>query len=170
MAINLLMQPQPPRPPKQNMFKRISREIVCLYTLFDSIHMDYSRLTNTHNIKISDEKGTYVFTLNTHYPFHPPNSITVNDIPFEEFCNINAPRFQEYLKIYKNELKDLCKPNGSVSLKRNWGPANTIIEVMLEVKNLQILKKRLIMYALLDTIGLKYGIPQDIRIHHWLVD
>lgn len=153
---------------KKNMFTRISKEMSELYNKYDNIHIQYCHQTNMHTIKMQDQQGIYIFSLNQHYPFSPPKSILVNNIPFFKFCEITSPRFLHYIQLFANELQELLTPYGSIALRQNWGPANTVIQVMREIKNTQELKRRLVLYSLLDTIGTKYGIPEDIRIQDFL--
>ena len=150
------------------MFTRISKEMSELYNEYNNIHIKYCCETNTHTIKIEDYEGRYVFYLNDFYPFQPPANIMINNTQFHAFCKITSPRFLRYMKMFADELKEIVVPHGSIALKKNWGPANTILEVMRELKNMQELKRRLVLYSLLDTIGTKYNLPEDIRIQEYI--
>ena len=147
---------------KKSMFKRISKELIELYNEYNDIHIQYNNETKIHTISILNDNYKYTFHLNNGYPFNPPVNIFVNNIiPYKSMLKITAPRFIKYIH---QLMTKSCLCCWSISLKRNWGPTESVFKIMNEIKRVQKVKKKIIILVLLDKIKIKYNIPDDIRI------
>jgi hypothetical protein len=146
---------------KKNMFNRISKEIQDLYDVYDDIHIKYSKHESTHKITIYEDKNVYQFELNSGYPFRNPKSIHVNNRLYEKTIKLNIPSFIPYLNYYTGHNCLCCR---SITSKHNWGPANTVYQIMKEIKKNMKIKETIVMQMILEKIKEKNNIPEHVYL------
>jgi hypothetical protein len=129
---------------------RIMKEIFSLYSQTKHIHI--SETNNIHTIEFTFNNHNYKFLLSKKYPFTIPTEILINNTNYKILKQISSQRF---LVILKKKFGYDCLCCTSMLCGDNWSPAKKIADIVNEIEQTIVIKRKIFLYALCDSIKIK---------------
>lgn len=134
--------------------RRIANELHLLYNRFGNvtIHREENENSVVH-VKYNGDH--YSIEFNSSYPFKPPKNIRVNFEDVKNMCILDKGIFLPYLIECYGAHCMIC---GSILFNPSlWTPGLKIGNIIDEICNIVLVKKKILMRILCDAIRLKHG-------------
>lgn len=123
----------------------------CRLIRYEKCDYNYFNTYDNYKIEIYTDYKLFRIEFNNYYPFRAP------------VMYINDKNYLDSLIIKMPELKDRCLCCESLLCNLNWSPKKRVIDLLNEYyKNKKIIRN-LIYQRFLNTICLKYEIPQELK-------
>jgi len=131
--------------------KRCNAEMLDLYENYKCFHSIKLHVNNEDVHFIIEKCGgnEYKFLLSSKYPFHEPKLLINNKLYVSNI--LQTPRSERIRNLFnKYNLKCMCC--SSILYDKNWSPACRIQSVLNEIEQINIIKKYVKHYLILDDI------------------
>jgi len=140
--------------------KRCNAEMLELYenhyNLINVIKLHIDK--NEMHFIIEKNNGTVLkFILSNKYPFEPPKVLVNSNYYYNILQNPCSPKINRFLKKYK--IRCMCC--SSVICDNRWSPAYRIEHILDEINELNIVKKCVMLYLIMDDICIMKNIHTD---------
>jgi hypothetical protein len=145
---------------------RIKRELEKMYPLYNEIETTITlegKLEIT--VRNADERGflqKYGFVIGENYPFNAPK-IFYQNRKYWEFLRSKHTNLQTLKKVTSKD----CLCCSSFHCNDNWGPGNTLIHIIDEIRRIKQQKRAVINKLLADKIKARHLID-DVDLDSWL--